>query len=253
MIHVRDTAIGPRKGGFRTSFQWLWDHCKAEYPHVYEAAFGSIANDVPTSSEAEADEALKDVAAIANRVGKLAGLEFRFGWKFVQESLPHVFNRQFFKPAAAVANRQRVDETNMAGVQKRAAKHFSVLVQAEQRLLNIPYSQAFTRVSNRETALRDLANYTIAPREAFEREPGLRATLLGEATESKAPDDATVRANAMRLFNRLVSEETNAGASLLMAHNRVKAKHTILCKLVNREITPKGAFVLEPELREKLK
>jgi hypothetical protein len=237
--------------GHSMSFQWLWDHCKAEYPHVYEAAFGKITDDAPASSEAEADARLQDVANIANRVGQFNGKDVRWGWKFVQEHLPQVFNRQFTRHAP-IANRTQVDGDNMAGVQKKAEKLFSELVQREQTQSGVPFSQAFTLVTNREKTLRDLANYTIAPREAFERAPGLREKLLGTAGENKTPDDATVQANSTRLFNRLVQEELNTGASQPVAFRRVQAEHTILCKLVNREITPKGALALEPELRAKL-
>lgn len=246
-------SMGHKKSGHWMSFQWLWDHCKAEYPHIYEAAFGKVTDDAPASTQAEADAGVDEVVSVVNRIGKQTGTDFKWGWKFVQEHLPQVFNRQF-KAQSVVANRVRVDEGNMAGVQKKAEKLFSELVQKEQTLLGIPRSQAYTRVFNREKTLRDLANYTITPREAFERQPDLQGKLISGAPkiENKAIDEGAVLTNAAQLFSRLLHEEISAGASYPVAYRRLQDKHTVLCKLYNREITAFGAFALEPELKAKL-
>ncbi len=97
----------------------------------------------------------------------------------MQKNLPHIFNRQF-KAQSIIANRIKVDEGNIAGVQKKAVQHFMELVRQEQSLYKIPPSQAYSRVQNREETLTALANFTISPSEAFSREPGLREKLLPE-------------------------------------------------------------------------
>jgi len=245
--------VAQKKSGHTMSFQWLWDHCKAEYPHIYEAAFGNIADDGPASSQAEADTALSESVQLANRVKGIVSMDFRTGWNFVEKNLPQIFNRQFFKPMAVVANRAKDEENNMAGVQKKALRHFFDLVVQTEVHLGIPKTQALTHVANRETTLTDLANYKISPREAFERDPGLKAKLLGAGSEGTTPDDVTVQANAQRLFNRLLTEKMSAGKSRLHATTVLMREEPILCKLINREITPKGAFVLEPKLRDLLK
>ena len=239
---------------FQVSFEWAWDHAKTEYPHVYEAAFGKPNTDTAlAATDADATAALDLVGTIANRIRTEAKTDFKFGWNFVQNNLPHIFNRQF-KAQSVVTNRIKVDEGNFAGVQKRAEKYFGELVQAEQNLYNIPFSQAFMRVTNRQPVLRALANYEIAPPEAFAQTPELREKLLPKTAsrENKPINDAAVQAKALRLYNRLVSEEIGHGLSQFAANRRVMEKHTILCKLLNREISPKGVLNLFPELYSKL-
>lgn len=236
--------------GRHFNFASAWSLAKAKNPDVYREAFGAPTDDRPATSEDQAKMGLKDVAAITNRISNAAPMGFSQALKFVQEYLPQIFNRQYFKPQATVANRAKEKEDNMAGIQKQAMRYFFDLVAEAEERLGIPKIQALTHVANRETALCDLANYKISPREAFERAPELRGKLLGD---DKMPDDTTVLSNAKQLFNRMVKEKMSAGASQLAATMRVQGEQTILCKLINREITPKGAFVLEPGLREKLK
>ncbi|HTR41504.1 MAG TPA: phage protease [Pseudomonadales bacterium] len=242
-----------KSSGNWMGFKWIWDHCKAEYPHIYEAAFGNIMDDGPAASEAEADAALQNVVSVSNRIGKLAGMDFRWGWRFVQEHLPQVFNRQF-KRQSVVASRERVDEGNMAGVQKKAERLFSDMVKSEQTLYGISWPHAFQRVRNRQATLLDLATFAITPREAMLRDPDLRTKLFSHATspENQTINEVDVRLNAQRLFDRLAKEEIKAGATRAAVTLRVQNKRPILCKLLNREITAEAAFVLEPGLRNEL-
>lgn len=220
------------------TLQWLWDHCKAEYPHVYEAAFGNIQGNTETAGTAE-------MSKLTNRIQTFSGMDFRFSWNFVRENLPQVFNRRM----AAQKTPSKVNPDNYAGVQKLAEKYFSELVGQEQALYGIGFAQAFSRVANRELVLRKLANYEMAPQEAFAHAPELQVKLLNREQPSN-PGEVPLRAK--RLFEQLVNDEMRGGKSHLRAHSVVMNRDRVLCDLVNNKITPAEAFQREPSLRERI-
>jgi hypothetical protein len=154
-----------------------WAVCKSENPRLYDAAFGSVksAESAGELDEGDAHAALNTVGEIANRIKEISGRDFRFGWNFVRDELPDIFNRQF--SAQQQVSNQQGQARDARAVQKKAALEFERLTNKEIFAMGISRSHAMTRVMNREHTLYDLATEKISPAEAFEQEPALRNRL----------------------------------------------------------------------------
>jgi hypothetical protein len=166
-------TCGKAAGGVQISFQHAWDLCKQQHPDLYAAAFGddSATEDSTHNTKAAAD----DVVKVANRVGAASGKGFAYGWNFVNENLPRIFNRTFTKRQLLVnRTRESLDE---GAVQAKAAKLFGRLANAEQLSTKLPFSQCWNRIAAREPVLHLLASGRSKPEEAFAKEPALQNRL----------------------------------------------------------------------------
>jgi hypothetical protein len=247
--------VGTRGTGVQIAFKHAWNLTKQQHPDLYKAAFGDDeASSADTAAAAKA--AADDVGAVANRVRAMTNTDFKSGWNFVKDNLPHIFNRQF---SSSRVNRLReVEEVNVAGVQKRAAQLFEQLVRQEETASQVSYSLAFIRIKNRETVLCDLANYQITPEDAFGRDPELRKKLMPLShsvanRQNERINPAEILAKASQLFGRLVhQEQTAARIDYRSAFQRVMNREKNLCDLVNTKITPAQALARDPELRNRL-
>ena len=115
---------------------------------------------------------------MANRIKQAAGADYRFGFNFVREHLPGLFNRM--NPAdAPVLNRGQAED-GPGALQNIAAKLFNRLVSEDQMLSRHTLSTAFQRVMAREKILGDLAAGRLTPEQACAEEPELRSRLLDE-------------------------------------------------------------------------
>jgi len=115
------------------------------------------------------------VAALANRIANITRGDFRFGWNFVRDNLPAVYNRALTL-SEAILNRAKESKDPQA-VQEKAAHLFNQFVSAEQASSGLPASQAWSRVANRHPALTKLAAGSLTLEEACEQDPELRTRL----------------------------------------------------------------------------
>jgi hypothetical protein len=164
---VMDSAS--RTGTQMMDMAAAWTYAQSKFPDLYAAAFGDGYGD-----DMDEASAAKETANIANRIGRLAGKNFNWGWNFVQAELPRVWNRM--RPAGdKVLNRY-------AGLIGRfgtptAAKVFNRLVRAEKSLAGIPENAASAIIQNRHPGLYGLATDRLSPSEAVKAEPNLSKLL----------------------------------------------------------------------------
>lgn len=140
-----------------------WTYAQAKFPELYAAAFALAGAD---------DEALagKQVPALANRIGALAGKNFDFGWQFVREELPQIFNRMTPAPARI---QNRVWHTDRHFAAQKSAKLLNRLVRAESAITGLPEAQALKAIKTRHPGLYALAGGTAIHSEALQMEPGI--------------------------------------------------------------------------------
>ena len=107
--------------------------------------------------------------------GGASGKGFSFGWNFVRDNLPRIYNRGLTKRELLVnRTKESLDER---GVQAKAAKLFGRLANAEQLSTKLPFSHSWQQIANREPVLHSLASGRCTPDEAFAKEPALRNRL----------------------------------------------------------------------------
>jgi len=146
-----------------------WTYAQAKFPEQYAAAFGA-------DSSADPAAAGRQVTALANRIGALAGQNFDFGWKFVREELPQIFNRMTPEPAGRIQNRDFAGRP--ARITQQAAKLFNRIVRAEVAVSGLPDGQAARVIQNRHPGLYGLAHGTLLGSEALRVEPNVWAMVL---------------------------------------------------------------------------
>ena len=160
------------------TFQQSWQRAKVHFPDQYAAAFDRV-NRTPAGEARHSRAAMQGlVADMANRIKQAAGADYRFGFNFVREHLPGLFNRM--NPAdAPVLNRGQAED-GPGALQNIAAKLFNRLVSEEQMRSRHTLSTAFQRVMAREKVLGDLAAGRLTPEQACAEEPELRSRLRDE-------------------------------------------------------------------------
>ncbi|MGA9452605.1 MAG: hypothetical protein WBW41_14815 [Verrucomicrobiia bacterium] len=248
--------MASKRANVKIDFQHAWELCKKQHPDLWTAAFGADDAEVkPADSTIAAKAATDDIREIANRVATLAGKDFQFGWRWVQETLPKIYNRQFSSSRLPVAKLK--EEIYPGGIQKRAGKLFEQVVRQEQTQNGITYRDAFVKCLNREHTLVALSNYQMTPDDAFSRQPELRAKLLplssGGVSNRVSADPATVRVKAQQLFGRLVrDEQAKPGVSYTAAYQRVMNRETTLCDLIDKKVEVEQALAADSTLRERL-
>jgi hypothetical protein len=147
-------------------FRDAWDYARAKFPEQYSAAFGG---DSPAGGAA----AVREVTLLANRIGTLAGQNFQYGWEFVRQEMPRVFNRLSASPAR-IQNRIWSDRK---ATEQQAAKVFNRLMRVEMAASGLTDSQAWRRIETRHPSLSALASGKITPHDALTSDPGLCALL----------------------------------------------------------------------------
>ena len=162
-------------GNIAIDFNTAWGWAKTQFPDLYDAAFGTIEQSA-ASDAINTETAAAQVASLANRISNAAGRrDLRFGWNFVRENLPAVYNRAL-PPAEVILNRDD-EKTGPATIQKKAADLFSQFAFAAQTTSGLSSSQAWHHVTNRRPALVGLAAGSLTLEEACAREPELRELL----------------------------------------------------------------------------
>jgi hypothetical protein len=156
------------------TFSHAWSLARRTFPKEYADAFGAENQTLAGSPDTRAAGAV--VGEIANRIRLASGADFRFGWKFVAENLPGIFNRML-PTSAPVLNRSTGNE-NAEFFQKKAAKLFNRLVGQEKALTGGSLTLIWNRMSHEEPALHGLASGQITAEQAFSTEPNLQCRLI---------------------------------------------------------------------------
>ena len=147
------------------AFNNAWTYAQVKFPDLYADAFGA---------DPEPDSA-KEVVKLANRIGALAGKKFEFGWNFVREELPQIFNR--LTPASTrILN--CANSTYSARVTQKASKIFNRLVAAESALTGQPSLQVLNLIKTRHPGIYGLAEGKIKPSDSLMNEPGIWALIF---------------------------------------------------------------------------
>jgi len=161
--------IAGRNARVAMDFNAAWAMARQQYPEIYNAAFGQV----KTAAMAEAS-AVEQVGMLANRIKAECGKDFSFGWNFVRENLPHIFNRTL-SAAERISNRQA--ETDPQIIRQKAARLFNDLATAEAATQKTTFIQGWNSVLNRRPALAGLAAGKLTLDEACAQEPELRNNL----------------------------------------------------------------------------
>jgi hypothetical protein len=151
------------------SLPTAWTYAMAKFPDQYAAAFAA-------DSSADPAVAAHQVTALANRIGALAGQNFNFGWNFVREELPQIFNRMTPAPAARIQNRDFAGRPTR--ITQQAAKLFNRIVRAEAAVSGLPDVQAARVIRTRHPGLCGLAHGTMTGSDALRVEPNVWAMVL---------------------------------------------------------------------------
>jgi hypothetical protein len=101
--------------GTALDFNAAWELARQQFPDEYAAAFGP-GEDPADVTDAQAAGA--EVKALANRIKLSAQRDFQFGWNFVRENLPTIFNRM--SPGRDVVLNRVGKKAAAQGVQKKA-------------------------------------------------------------------------------------------------------------------------------------
>jgi hypothetical protein len=170
--NIREIAL--QNSDTNLDFGQAWNLAREQHPEIYKAAFGAAEqSNAPDATDIESASA--QVAALANRIANITRGDFRFGWNFVRDNLPAVYNRALTL-SEAILNRAKESKDPQA-VQEKAAHLFNQFVSAEQASSGLPASQAWSRVANRHPALTKLAAGSLTLEEACEQDPELRTRL----------------------------------------------------------------------------
>ncbi len=160
------------------TFNQSWQLAKVHFPDEYAAAFATV-NKTATEGDRPLVSAMQSqVAEVANRIKQAAGADYRFGFNFVRENLPGLFNRM--TPAGAPVLNRDQPERDAEALPSAAAKLFNRLVNEEQMASRHTLSVAFQRVLARERVLGDLAAGRLTPEQAWAEQPELRSRLMNE-------------------------------------------------------------------------
>ena len=165
------------------TFTQSWHLAKVHFPDEYAAAFGAAKGTTSGERQTSVHTIQGEVANVANRIKEAAGADYRFGFNFVRENLPGLFNRMNPPKDATVLNRERQErEGDGVALQNIAAKIFNRLVNDEQLISRHTLSVAFQRVLVRERVLGALAAGRLTPEQAYAEQPELRERLMSEMT-----------------------------------------------------------------------
>jgi len=165
---VKSVMEAATKSGHQMmSLPEAWTYAQTKFPDIYAAAFG-------VGTAADTAQAAKQVTALANRIGALAGKPFDFGWQFVREELPQIFNRMTVAPGR-IQNRAWYTDPKFTA--QRAAKVFNRLVRAESAVTGAPQAQALKIIRTRHPGISGLAEGRYTPHDALTTEPGISALM----------------------------------------------------------------------------
>lgn len=167
---VQDIMAAATKSGHpMMSLPTAWTYAQVKFPDQFAAAFAA-------DSSADPAAAGRQVIALANRIGALAGQNFNFGWNFVREELPQIFNRMTPAPAGRIRNRDFSRRTER--ITGQSAKIFNRLVRAESAITGLSDVQATRAIQNRRPGLYGLAHGTMTGSDALRVEPDVWAMVL---------------------------------------------------------------------------
>jgi hypothetical protein len=170
---VRDSASHNARTAI--DFYTCWEWAKQQFPELYAAAFGAAEKASP-AAVADIPAASAQVASLANRVAKAAHSDLRFGWDFVRENYPKVYNRMLV-PAEGVFNRANEGE-KPEFIQGKAARLLNRLACVEQASSGMPQSYAWSIVTSGHPALAGLAQGSLTLDEACALDPELKNKLV---------------------------------------------------------------------------
>jgi phage I-like protein len=160
------------------NYATCWEMARQQFPKLYAAAFGAAEKFNPADAT-DSQAASEQVGVLANRITKAACSDSRFGWNFVRENLPALFNRMLTR-SEVILNRENENQ-NPQVVQNKAAALFSRLasvVQATSSLKpGLTLEQAYQNVRVSHPALAKLAEGSLTMDEACAQEPELRTRL----------------------------------------------------------------------------
>ena len=160
------------------TFTQSWHLAKVHFPAEYATAFGSANHKTMAGSHHPLSAVQDQVAEVANRIKEAASADYRFGFNFVRENLPGLFNRMN-AASTAVLNRDQ-PKHDAEALPQVAAKLFNRLVNEEQMVSGHTLSVAFQRVLAREHVLGDFAAGRLTPEQAWAEQPELRERLQNE-------------------------------------------------------------------------
>jgi hypothetical protein len=181
---VKDSALthlGYSEAG-KITFQHAWELAKVHYPAEYAAAHGLLSEPVTDDEQWDAKAAGNQVAQVANRVAEMAGKNAIFGFDFVRDNLPALFNRMTPK-FQRILNREQASANPKTPkeLQKVAAKIINRMIAEGVAGSGHPHSVVFSRVISMEPIIGQFAAAQITAGAVLTEYPEIWERLLNEA------------------------------------------------------------------------
>jgi Mu-like prophage I protein len=164
------------------TFNDAWNLAKVHYPAEYAAAHSFLSEPVTDDEQWDAKAAVNQVAQVANRIATMTGKNAIFGFNFVRDNLPALFNRMTPK-STRILNREKqaASPNNPKELQKVAAKIINRMIAEGVAGSGHPHSVVFSRVMAAEPIIGQFAAGQISHGTVLTEHPEIWERLSSEA------------------------------------------------------------------------